>query len=322
MVNDKINDPALQNEWDKYTNGYYIKLGRETIVQGYNMAGLFPKVETPAKKATIVDEVPIDEFIDPIDEKKRKLAKGAEARRIRGVTVTPAGLELSSEEVIFEMENEDLKDPSVNLSRIIQSMSYTFATYINQTAIDAVREHAVEVDDSKIIGKWDDPATEFKSMARDIRRFTDTMVNKPYNIDIAPMGIEADFELKTKAYDKTLTNPVEIKGNGFTINNALNVMNTNCFYAGKGIEPGELFGFDSKQPALDIFFQKFDNPKVTQAPVAQGLEALAPPIKMLMYDNYGTESHPTTTIKMCCAFAAYPVTQGERMLRLKGSLLK
>lgn len=317
---DLIDDKNIQKVYSDYENGFYITLARETITKGYILAGLFPYRTVRASKATIVDTKPIDQFVDQTTGETRKMAKGAKARRVRGVSVTPSGLELTYQQVDYMIKNEDLADPAVNIPHEIQSLSYIFALDINEDIVKSVREHAEKVPASKITGDWGNDATEYRSIMRDIRRLKDSKADKQANIDLLALGLEADFELDTKSAAETL--PYQIPATEFTLEDTFNVLRTKCFYGGKGMKPGETFGFDSKQPGLDVIFQEFDNPNINmKVDIDPGLQSLAPPMGMLMYDDSDTEPKPTTTIKMFCAYGIWPHQKGDLMVQAGKSVV-
>lgn len=305
-------DKNIQKQYDDYNNGFFIRLAREAIANNYNIAGLFPFKPVPASKATIVNQAPIDKFVDQITGKLRPLAKGAKARRLRGTTVSPSGLQLSYSEFEYEIDWEDLKDPSINLGTEIESMSYLVALEINDFILEVVRNNAQKIVDPKIKGEWEDSATEFAQIARDIRRFKD--LSKSYKLDLVCLGDEAKFELDTKAAKETL--PYQIPKTGFTLEDNIQTMSMNCASGGAGMGVGEVFVFPSLTPAVNVRFQEFDNSNVQNAGIAPELAKFAPPIKMLMFDNSDEEIKPTTTIKMGYAVGAFPTRNGKAMFQL------
>jgi len=314
-MTDIIDDKNLQKAYSDYENGFFITLARETITKGYKLAGLFPYRTVRASKATIVETKPLDQFVDQTTGETRKMAKGTKARRVRGTTVTKDGLQLTYQQLDYHILNEHLADPAINLAREIMSMSYILAMDINDSIINAVRKNAEVIPASKIKGKWDDDTTEYRDIMRDLRRIADTKLDKQAEIDLIAMGSEAKFEVSTRTAVETL--PYQIPSTGYTIEKAMQLVDTNCFYGGKDMKPGELFGFDGKQPGLDVIFQEWDNPNIKMnVELDPNLTNLAPPIGMMMYDDSDTEPKPTTIIKMFCAYGMYPYQKGELMVRV------
>lgn len=311
-MEEEIIDKNIQKQYDDYNNGFFIRLAREAIASNYNIAGLFPFKGVPADKATIVQQAPIDKFVDQITGKLRPLAKGARARRLRGTTVSPSGLQLTYSEFEYEIDWDDLKDPSINLGTEIESMSYLASLEINDIILEVVRNNAQKIVDPKIKGNWEDPGTEFKQIARDIRRLKD--LTKSYKLDLVAMGDDAKFELDTKSAIETL--PYQIPKTGFNLEDNISTMGMNNFAGGSGMGLGELFVFPSLTPAVNIRFQEFDNSNVQNAGIAPELAKFAPPIKMLLFDNSDEEIKPTTTIKMGYAVGAFPARKGKAMFQL------
>lgn len=308
----EIVDKNIQKQYDDYNDGFFIRLAKEAIASNYNIAGLFPFQAVPANKATIVEEAPIDKFVDQITGKLIPLAKGARARRLRGTTVAPNGLTLHHSEFVYEIDWEDLKDPSINLGTEIQSMSYLAALEINDIALECVRNNAQKVTDSKIKGGWEKDTTEYKQIARDIRRFKDQ--SKIYKQDLLALGDDAKFEVDTKSAIEAMS--FEMPKNGYTIEDVIRTMSTNVFAGGQGMNLGEVFSFSSLVPGVNLRFQEFDNPNVLDAGIDPALAKLAPPIKMLLFDNSDKETKPTTTVKVAYACGAFPSHKGKAMFQL------
>lgn len=309
---EEIIDKNIQKQYDDFNNGFFIRLARESIANNYNVAGLFPFQGVSASKATIVENAPVDKFVDQISGKLRPLAKGASARKLRGTTVAPSGLVLKFSEIEYEIDWEDLKDPSINLGTEIESMGYIAALEINDIALECVRNNAQKVSDSKIKGGWEKPENEWKQIARDIRRFRD--LSKLYNLDLLMLGDDAKFEVDTKSAIESMS--FEMPKNGYTIDDVIRTMSTNVASGGQGMDLGEVFSFSSLVPGVNLRFQEFDNPNMQDAGIAPELAKFAPPIKMLMYDNSDKETKPTTTIKMAWACGAFPVRKGKAMFQL------
>jgi hypothetical protein len=302
----------LKKIYADFEKGMYLAEAQVSIVNGYNLAGLFPKIEMDTKKVTIVDSTPIDKFIDQTG-KKKKVAKGASARKIRGEVVTPDGFKLEHNEIEYVIENEDMLHPTFNLIQEIQAMGYVLATDIDQVVYNTVKDHGQLITDNKIVGGWGETATELKTMIRDISRLKKSMRPKPYSVDLFAYGDEADTELKARAAQSV--EDYQLPQNGFNVEDTLNLMNARNFWGGLNMDDGEVFGFDSKNPGLDLIFKKYSNPNIKSIPTIQGMEALLPPINMLMFDNSKEETEPQTTIKVATTCGAYPRAKGERMIQ-------
>lgn len=302
----------LKKIYADFEKGMYLAEAKVNVVNGYNLAGLFPKIEMDTKKVTIVDSTPIDKFIDQTGKKKR-VAKGASARKIRGEVITPDGFKLEHNEIEYVIENEDMEHPTFNLIQEIQAMGYVLAVDVDKVVYDVIKDSATLISDSKIKGLWGADATELKSMIRDMSRLKKSMRPKPYSVDLFAYGDEADTELKARAAQSV--EDYQLPQNGFNVEDTLNLMNARNFWGGLNMEDGEVFGFDSKNPGLDVIFKKYKNPKIKSMPTIQGMESLLPPINMLMYSNEDTETEPQTTIKVATTCGAFPRAKGERMVR-------
>lgn len=304
--------PDLKQIYADFEKGMYLAEAKLAVVNGYKLAGLFPKIEMDTKKVTIVDSTPIDKFISQTG-KAKKVAKGASARKIRGEVITPDGFKLEHNEIEYVIDNEDMEHPSFNLTQELQAMGYVLASDIDRIVKGCITTHATVVTDNKIKGGWEGVAITLQDIIKDVTRFKKAIRPKPYNINMLPMGDEADTYAKT--YAAVSTENYEIPQNGFGIEDTLPFLNSRIFWGGLNMTDGELIGLDSNNPALDVIFKKYKNPKVKSVPSIPGMEALLPPINMLMFDSSETETEAQTTIKMATTCGAYPRNQGERMIR-------
>jgi len=310
-------DDTLKRAYDFYKNGAMLRQAREAFIGGYKLAGLFPIKETNTKKAEIFNEGELEDLTQKLSSKLKKKAKSAEARRVRGFAVTKDNIKLNMEEIILEVENEDLEDPLYPLTDIINSLTLDLSIGLEEEVVDVIRNNAKVVDPVDLTGAWE--GAELRSIARDLAKFAAGNLYTQYEPDIIAAGRDAKIELDS-VYTDAASN-FTVQNNGYEIHNSLYVNSRHAFAGGKLMEPGELFGFNTKAPALKIFFKKYPNSKIRQAPVAKGLEKLAPPLGLLMYDNSDEENDPTTTFKISCAYKVVPVKYGAKMLQFKNVMI-
>lgn len=295
-----------------FENGTYLAELKTSMVEGYKLAGLFPLMKVDNEQVTIVESTPIDKFLTQTG-KSKKLAKGASARKIRGEVITPEGFKLVHNEIEYSILNSDMEHPNFNLMDEISAMGYPLSLDVDEAVYNTAKDNATLVNDPKIAKAWGDAATDFKSVLRDVMRFQNSILPKPYDIDLIAYGKESNIELKARAGQSTSN--YKLPQNGFEIKKALDLANAQHFWGGRIMEDGEAFGFDSNMPALDVIMMKYHNPKIKSMPSVPGLESLLPPVSMLMFDNSDEEHRPRTTIKVACTAGAYPRAKGERMIR-------
>lgn len=302
----------LKEMYADFEKGMYIAEAKMDIVDGYKLAGLFPKTETKTKKATVVDAEEIDKFKDQ-DGKDKKIAKGASARKIRGKVTTPDGFKLYLREVEYVIDNEDMEDPSFNLTGEIKGMSYLLAGDIDAIVNNCVEENAIEITDEDINGNWDSEDVDEQGVIQDVSLFTAGIRPNPYLINTLALGNKADTWLKIKSAQSVEN--YELPQNGFKIRDTISLLNNRCLWGGVSVDDGAMYGFDTDNPALEILFKKYKNPNVKSVPPIPGMEALLPPISMLMYDNSQWESDPQTTIKVGVTVGAFARNNGKRMIK-------
>lgn len=303
----------LTDVYNSYANGYLLRSAQKTVVRGFELSGLFPMKGVPTKKVNVIDSTPVDQFVDKTG-KMKKVAKGARVRQIRGEVSTAGGLKLTSHEIEYVIENEDILEPGFDLVGEINGLAYVLSCEVEETVAAAVRANAqIAADSSKVHGDWDNTATTLEHIISDVTEFEGTARLTPYRLNWFAGGNRANIELVKRA--GVSVENYTIPQNEFTIDSSINFMNAQHFYGGKYMNDGELFAGDVNNPGLRIFYKDYQNPNMKAAPMPQGLEKLAPPMRMLMYDNSDKEAEPETIIKLALAVGAYPINKGAGLFK-------
>lgn len=298
----------LAEYYKDYEQGYLIRDAQVGTVRAFNLTGLFPKQEVPTKKVNVINSTPIDKFVDKTG-KQKKVAKGARARRIIGEVETAGGLKLVHSEIEYVIETEDMEEPTFDLRGEVMAMSYVVGMDIEETVYNGIKNNAkIAINDTYKNGDWDNSATTLEHIISDITEIEGAARATPYRINWLAYGNRANLELVKKC--GLSVEDYIIPQNQFTIDSAVNLMNARHFYGGTNMEDGEIFGGDINNPGLKVVYKKYSNPNVKVAPMPEGMQAFAPPIKMLMFDNSDKETEPQTIIKIAAAAGVYPIQKG------------
>lgn len=304
----------LTDIYKEFESGRLLRFGQKNMVKGFNLTGLFPFEKVPTKKVNVITSTPIDKFVDKTG-KQRKMAKGARVRQIKGEVETAGGLSLVHNEIEYVIENEDMNRPEFNVYDELKAMVYILSMDVEELVTKVARENAAISIPSGVTlnDNWDDSGTSLEHIIGDILEMQATSFDTLYTLNWFAQGKRANVE-----FGKRVLQSVEdytLPQNQFVIENVANFMNARHFYGGRYMNDGEIIAGDFNNPGLKVFFKDYTNPNVKSAPMPKGLEQLAPPMKMLMYDNSDKESEPQTTIKVACAAGAYPIRKGEGLFR-------
>jgi len=298
-----------------YKNGRLIRLAQEKMVRGFNLTGLFPMKPVATKKVQVIDSTPIDKFVDQTG-KQRKVAKGAKVRQIIGKVETTDGLTLTHNEIEYRIENEDLEDnPTFDIFAEVSAMAYVLAMDIESAVAASFRANAQLAVDSGVTihANWNESTTALEHITDDVAEFEACSRLTPYQLSLFAQGNRANVEM-IKRVGASVEN-YRLPTTDFDIDSVLQFMNARHFYGGRYMNDGEIFGIDPLNPGLTVFYKDYTNPNVKPAPLPQGMEKLAPPIRMIMFDTAETETEPQTVIKVANAVGAFPRRKGEGLFR-------
>lgn len=313
-----VNGGKYKQIFSDYERGMFILQAQETILHYNPLIGLFPNQKVNTKDVTIVEELPIDKYDDKLPKGKR-LAKGASARRFRGELTSPKGFTMVKNAIEYVIDKEDMENEYFQLTNEVQAMSFILGKDMTKTIFDVMKKYAKPMDTTKMKLKWGDANTEYSDILNDIVRMKKQLRDKNINkIDNFVYGDEAITTLAAKSQVESTR--YEFQKEGFYVDDTMRISGANHFWGGMDLEDGEVYGFNYAQPALQIFYKKPSNPHVQNVPSIPGYEEVTPAVNMLMYDNSDTEEDPQVTIKMSCTMGAYPIGDGNKMVKL-GNIL-
>ena len=294
-----------------YEQGYLIRDAQVGTTRAFVLTGLYPKISVPTKKINVINSTPIDKFVDKTGNMK-KVAKGAEMRRIVGEVPSAGGMMLAYQAIEYIIENEDMLEPTFNLRDEIMAMSYVHGMDIEQAVyngiVAAAGSEGISLSDSYKKGDWDNQAITLEDVVSDLIEIGSSAHGTPYRINWLAYGQRADAELKKRA--NLSLEDYTIPQNQFPIKDSVNFMNARHFYGGFTMGDGEIIGGDLNMPGAKIVYKNYTNPKMSQAPMPEGLGDFAPNIQLLMYDDSDKNPEPKTTIKVASAVGVYPVQKG------------
>jgi hypothetical protein len=297
--------------YKSYADGYLLRDAQVRIARGFELTGLFPKAEVDTKKVNVVKSTPLDKFVDKTG-KLRKLAKGARARQIRGEVETTDGLNLTQCEIEYIIEDEDLHSEVFDLQGELGAMYYILAQDIEEVVYNKIVAEAA-ISSSSLTGNWDDAGATLETIIEDIVQMESEARDTPYRLNWFAYGSTAHNLLLKKA--GVSIEDYTIPQNEFTIDGSISLQNARHFYGSREMGVGEILGGDIDNPGLRLFYKKYNNPNVKQAPMPVGMEKFLPTINMMMYDNAETQSDPETTIKVTCAVGARAMNDGAGLFR-------
>lgn len=314
-------DPKDQKTqlYEDYTNGYLLRDAQVGMVRAFNLIPLFPSAGVKGSKLTVIKSTPIDKFKDK-DGGYKKVAEGADVRRIVGEVETADGLTLVHNEIEYVISNEDMNRPTFNLPDELKAMTYVLGLDAEEVLAKAIRAAAkIKVDADKLTGKWADSGTTTDILTSDVTEIIAASRGTPIKINWLAYGNRANIEL-TKKCGIAVGN-WKIPQNEYEIDSAISFGNAQHLYGGEFMNDGELFGGDINNPGVKVFYQEFENPEVKQAPLPEGMNPkFAPFMRMMMFDDSKTSTKPKTTIKVANAVGAYIPQEGHRLFSLEDIL--
>jgi hypothetical protein len=314
-------DGQLINYYNDYETGYLYRDVQDSVVRGYELAGMFPRQAVDTKDITVIESNPVNKFTDKYGNQV-KVAKGAKVRVIKGEVPESGGFKLVYRGFEYIIENQDMENPTFDLYEDIRAMGYEIGTMIEESVAKAFRTYAAEegmaVADADFHGKWDDEATTMQDLIDDYVEMERVARPTKYRLNWFGLGDKAHGELAKKC-GKSIEK-YTIPQNQFTIDSAINFQNAQSFYGGKYLTDGEIFGGDLNNPGLKLYFKRFPNTNVKSAPMPKGLEKLAPPVGFLMYDNSKEELEPQTMIKMGACWVVAPRDKGKGLFYKQNAL--
>lgn len=311
-------DPVNKRRIAAFEAGYITQQVRTTVAQNFKFAYLFPTHIVDSKQVTITEELSEDIFDDQIvDEgKRRRITKGASARKLRFTGVGAEGLKFQQNKVEIEIEAEEFEKESFDLMGIQRRIALSLAKDIDKVVYSNILDYAQTVSDAKIAKGWS--AADLEAITKDIIRIRSKVRPKFDNVDVFACGDEVQLTLASKA--AALPLKWEFPANGYTVDNTLPLGGANFYYGGACMEDDELLAFSSANPGMELYYLDYKNPRVKRVPTIKDYEYCTPAINVMMYDNSDTEEEPIITMKYSYNVACHPIEKGDRMLRVQSLL--
>lgn len=301
-----------------YEHGMYIVQAQEAILHQNPVMGLFPVQQIETKEITVVETEPIDKYKEKLPKGKR-LAKGASARKFRGTLEQPKGWTMVNHEIEYTIHKDDMENPMYNLVNEVAAMAWILGVDMTNTIFDTALKYAKNVTDSNIKGQWatcnyDDILTDIVYMKKQLR---DKGINSINNFIYGDEGIT-----KLAAKSQVESMRYEFQKDGFYVDDVMRISGANHFWGGQDLADGEVIGFNYNLPPMTVYYKKPNNNKVKSVPSIPGYEEVTPAISMLMYDDSDENMDPIVTIKMGCQLGAFPINNGNRMIKVPNILNK